>query len=137
MPITFSLLATTATTQSAIDSWDHRMVDIAVDIGLFVVFAGFIFCLIRVVRGPHLADRAIALDTIAIHVIAFVILLTLRLDSLVMFDGALVMSLLGFAGTIAAAQFITRSILARERAEAEQKAARTETTTRPSQEQRP
>jgi len=103
------------TMQTAITTWDHRMVDITVDIGLFIVLAGFVLCLIRMVRGPHLADRAIALDTIAIHVIAFVILLTLRLNSLVLFDGALVMSLLGFAGTIAVAQYINRTTLAQNR----------------------
>lgn len=90
------------------DTWDHRLVDHAVDLGLLTVTAGIVLCMVRVVRGPHLADRALALDTIAVHIVALVILSTLRLDSLMLFDGALVLSLVGFAGTVAVAQYITR-----------------------------
>lgn len=95
------LMAATAT-------WHEAMVERTVEAGILVVAIGVTVCLIRLFRGPHLADRAIALDTIAIHVIGFVILLTLRIDSLVLFDGALVLSLVGFAGTVAVAQYIIR-----------------------------
>jgi multicomponent K+:H+ antiporter subunit F len=96
-----NLIATTT-------SWHEVMVDRTVDVGIVVVAVGVLTCIIRLFRGPHLADRAIALDTIAIHVIGFVILLTLRIDSLVLFDGALILSLVGFAGTVAVAQYIIR-----------------------------
>jgi multicomponent K+:H+ antiporter subunit F len=79
-----------------------------VDFGILVIVLGMFLCIARLLRGPHLADRALAVDTIAIHLIGLVILLTLRLNSLVLFDGALVLSLLGFAGTIAIAQYIVR-----------------------------
>ncbi len=89
-------------------SWHEVMVDRTIDVGMLIVAIGILACVIRLFRGPHLADRAIALDTIAVHVIALVILLTLRIDSLVLFDGALVLSLVGFAGTVAVAQYIIR-----------------------------
>lgn len=92
----------------ATPSWHDAMVERTVEIGIITVAIGILACIIRLFRGPHLADRAIALDTIATHVIAFVILLTLRIDSLVLFDGALVLSLVGFAGTVAVAQYIIR-----------------------------
>ena len=88
--------------------WSAALVDYAIDASIIVVVGGFVLCVGRLLLGPHLADRALALDTIAIHVIALVILFTLRLDSLVLFDGVLVLSLLGFAGTIAVAQYIAR-----------------------------
>lgn len=88
--------------------WHEAMVDRTVDIGIIVVAIGILICMVRLFKGPHLADRAIALDTIAVHVIGLVILLTLRIDSLVLFDGALVLSLVGFAGTVAVAQYIVR-----------------------------
>lgn len=89
-------------------NWDDAIVAWTVDCGFLVVAVGILACLFRVIRGPHLADRAIALDTIGVHVIALIILLTLRLDSLVLFDGALVLSLVAFAGTVAVAQYIVR-----------------------------
>jgi multisubunit Na+/H+ antiporter MnhF subunit len=96
-----------ATTTAAV-SWHQAMVDRTVDVGVLVVAAGVLACTVRLFRGPHLADRAAALDTIAVHLVAFVILLTVRIDSLVLFDGALVLSLVGFAGTVAVAQYILR-----------------------------
>jgi multicomponent K+:H+ antiporter subunit F len=88
--------------------FSDRMVAWMVDFGILVIVLGMFLCIARLLRGPHLADRALAVDTIAIHLIGLVILLTLRLNSLVLFDGALVLSLLGFAGTIAIAQYIVR-----------------------------
>ena len=89
-------------------AWSAALVDYAIDGAIVVVVAGILLCVARLLRGPHLADRALALDTIAIHVIGLVVLFTMRLDSLVLFDGVLVLSLLGFAGTIAVAQYIAR-----------------------------
>ncbi len=90
-------------------TWDELLVDCVVDVGWVVLAAGILLCVLVVVRGPHLADRAIALDTIAIHVIGLLLLFTLRIDSLLLFDGALVLSLVGFAGTVGVAQYIIRS----------------------------
>jgi multicomponent K+:H+ antiporter subunit F len=89
-------------------TWHARLVELTTELGIVLITGGILLCLYRLVRGPHLADRALALDTIAIHLIGLVILLTLRLDSLVLFDGVLVLSLLGFAGTVAVAQYIAR-----------------------------
>lgn len=85
-----------------------RFVNVIADFGILVMVVGFLLCLVRLVRGPHLADRALALDTIAIHLIGIVVLFTMRVHSLVLFDGVLVLSLLGFAGSIAVAQYIVR-----------------------------
>jgi multicomponent K+:H+ antiporter subunit F len=93
---------------AAAASWHSATVDRVVDVGILTVAAGVLMCVVRLFRGPHLADRAVALDTMAVHMVGFVILLTLRIDSLVLFDGALVLSLVGFASTVAVAQYIMR-----------------------------
>ena len=103
-----------SSTAIAATAWHQAMVDRTVEVGIVTVAIGALACTVRLFRGPHLADRAIALDTIAIHMIGLVILLTLRLDSLVLFDGALVLSLVGFAGTVAVAQYILRPHLRRQ-----------------------
>ena len=79
-------------TELAVTPWHEVMVDRTVAVGIVTVGAGVLACMIRLFRGPHLVDRAIALDTLAVHVVAFVILMTVRLDSLVLFDGAMVPS---------------------------------------------
>lgn len=110
MPI-LTILAAIAPTMPAAaanPAWHEVMVERTVDVGILIVALGVLICLIRLFRGPHLADRAIALDTIAIHVIGLVILLTLRVNSLMLFDGALLLSLVGFAGSVAVSQYIIR-----------------------------
>ena len=83
-------------------------------IGIVTMCVGIALCLWRIVRGPTLADRALAADTISIQLIGLVILLTVRVGSPFLVDGMLVLALLGFAGSIAAAQFIARPHVQRQ-----------------------
>ena len=84
------------------------LVALASDIGLVVVVAGMLLCVARLLRGPHLADRAMAVDTLTTHLMALVILFMLRGESLLLFDGVLVLALLGFLTTVAFSQYILR-----------------------------
>lgn len=79
-----------------------------VDIGIIALTCAFVMCLWRLVRGPSLADRGLATDTLAMQVVGLVILLTIRLRTLMFFDAVLIVSILGFASTVAFAQFIAR-----------------------------
>ena len=99
--ISFTLLAATITS-----TWSSRLVIGTVDVGMVVIAASMLMCIFRLIRGPHLADRALAVDTLGTMLIGFVILLTIRLHTLMFFDSVLVLSLLSFAGTVAIAQYI-------------------------------
>jgi multisubunit Na+/H+ antiporter MnhF subunit len=85
-----------------------RLVNYAIDFGIIVIFAGMMLCFARLLRGPHLADRAVAVDTLLVHLMALVILFMLRSRSLLLFDGALILALLSFVATTAVAQYILR-----------------------------
>ena len=89
-------------------AWPAVVTGVVVDVGIVLVVLGIAGCVYRLVRGPHLADRAMAVDVIAVQLIGLVVLFTLRLDTLVLFDGILVLSLIGFAGTVAMGQYILR-----------------------------
>jgi multicomponent K+:H+ antiporter subunit F len=92
-----------------------ELVDYTVDFGIVVVLAGMVLCLARLLRGPHLADRALSADALITHLVGLVLLFTIRAETLLLFDGALVLSLLGFVTTVAAAQYIVRRRLRRPR----------------------
>ena len=77
-----------------------------VDLGVLTIAAGMLLSLYRVGRGPHLADRVLASDVFSIHVAALVILLTVRLNTLIFFDVALGVAIIGFVSTLAFAQYI-------------------------------
>ena len=74
--------------------------------GVFVLSLGMALCVYRLVRGPALADRVLAADLLALHVVGLVILLTIYLGRMVFFDAALAVSILGFVSTVGFAQYI-------------------------------
>ena len=81
---------------------------VVVDIGIGALSIAFVMCLWRLLRGPTLADRGLAGDTIAMQVVGLSILLTIRIRTLMFFDAVLIISILGFASTLAFSQFIAR-----------------------------
>jgi multisubunit Na+/H+ antiporter MnhF subunit len=76
-------------------------------LGLVVVGLAMAMCLWRIARGPGMADRVMAVDTLGIELIGFIILMALLFGS-TFIDAVLVLSLLGFVGTLAMGRFIMR-----------------------------
>jgi multicomponent K+:H+ antiporter subunit F len=64
--------------------------------------------LYRLLRGPGLADRILALDTLYINSLALLILVGIHFRTAVFFEAALVIAALGFVGTVALSKFVVR-----------------------------
>ena len=94
-------------------------VRLAVEVGVLTLGFAIILCLYRIMRGPHLADRVLAADALSLQVVGLVILLTLRLGTTAFFDVALVVAIIGFASTLAFAQYIGAHAQAKQEAAAE------------------
>ncbi|MGE0312242.1 MAG: K+/H+ antiporter subunit F [Lautropia sp.] len=62
----------------------------------------------RLFAGPALVDRVLALDTLYINTLAMLVLLGVRLRTEHYFEAALVIALLGFAGTVVLAKYLLR-----------------------------
>jgi multicomponent K+:H+ antiporter subunit F len=62
----------------------------------------------RLVRGPGLADRILALDTMVINVIGIIVLAGIASGSGTSFEAALLLAMVGFVGTVAFAKFLLR-----------------------------
>ncbi len=86
---------------------------------IVMLVVGIAMCLYRIVRGPTVADRGVASDTLGVQLLGLVIVLTIRWGELLFVDGMLVIALLSFAGTVAIAQFVARPHLRRRRPDAE------------------
>lgn len=63
---------------------------------------------IRLVRGPSLPDRVVALDLIGVLVVGMIILYDVATQDPVFLDAAIVLALVGFAGTVAFAKYLER-----------------------------
>jgi multicomponent K+:H+ antiporter subunit F len=75
-------------------------------IGVGVLVIGVLLCLYRMIKGPHLADRVLAGDTVAMLVAGLVVMLAIKYDTALFYDAALVVAILGFVSTVAFAQYI-------------------------------
>jgi multicomponent Na+:H+ antiporter subunit F len=60
----------------------------------------------RLVSGPTVSDRAVALDTLNTLVVGIMLLLAVAYDSVVMVDVAIVYAALSFVGTMFIARYI-------------------------------
>lgn len=81
---------------------------LALDLATGAVALAMLLCGWRLMAGPSLPDRVLALDTLAINAVALVVLLGLRWQTGMLFEAALIIAMLGFVSTVALARFITR-----------------------------
>lgn len=84
------------------------MLNFAIPIALGLVAAAAVLSAWRLVRGPTVPDRILALDTLYIDAIALLVLLGIHLDSALYFEAALLIALMGFVGTVALCKFLLR-----------------------------
>ena len=77
-------------------------------VAMLLLLVGGIGFVVRVVIGPSLADRIIALDGLVVTIVAATILNAIRDDSPRFLDLALAVAFVGFVGATAAARFVER-----------------------------
>ncbi len=82
--------------------------DVALNVGVVVVALAVLLCGWRLLKGPEIADRILALDTLYMSMVALVILLNIRWDTELLFEAALLVAMMGFVSTVALARYLTR-----------------------------
>lgn len=76
-----------------------------------ILSIALVLAFIRLVRGPSLPDRVVALDLTAVLVVAIVIVLDFSGPDIHFLDPAIVVALVGFTGTIAFSRYLERRVL--------------------------
>ncbi len=71
-----------------------------------LVGIGLLLTLIRLVKGPTVADRAVSLDTFNIIIIGVVVLIAFLFDNSLYLDIAIVYGILAFLETIVFARYL-------------------------------
>lgn len=85
------------------------ILEISTWIALFVLAIAFLATVWRVVKGPTLPDRVVALDMLVGIVIGFIALIAIRTGFTLYIDIAIALGLVGFLATVAFARFILAS----------------------------
>lgn len=78
-----------------------------IDAALVVVAALCLLCGYRVIYGPTVPDRVVALDAIATNVVAFSVLFALKTDRGLFVTVGLVLAIIGFLSTVTVAKYVT------------------------------
>jgi multicomponent K+:H+ antiporter subunit F len=84
------------------------ILSIAITITLVLYLTAMGLGLLRMLRGPSAQDRVLALDFLYVVGMLVMLVLAIRYESEMYFEGALLMVLFGFVGSVALAKFLLR-----------------------------
>lgn len=79
-------------------------------IGTSAISVGMLFGFVRLMLGPTLPDRVVALDALAIIAVGALVLVAVATGQSVLLDIALAMALITFLGTIALAMSLEKGL---------------------------
>jgi multicomponent Na+:H+ antiporter subunit F len=77
-------------------------------IAFVMLIAAMTLAFVRLIRGPTLPDRVVALDLFAVVTTGFLLVYAIDTGQQVFLDVAIVQALITFLGTVAFAQYIER-----------------------------
>lgn len=80
----------------------------ALNIGIVAIALAMVLCAYRLLKGPGMTDRLLALDTLYLNTVALIVLFGMRWGTALLFEAALLMAMLGFASTVALARYLSR-----------------------------
>ena len=88
----------------------------AVEVSFVLVMLGVVFAFVRLILGPSLPDRIVALDMMTVLIVSFCGLYAILSEDPAFVDVAIVLALVGFLATVALARFVERRSLRGPRA---------------------
>lgn len=78
---------------------------------IIMLTVSILIALFRVIRGPSLPDRILALDSIGYNIIGIVAILCILLDSSSYLETILLIGILAFLSTVALCKFLERGVV--------------------------
>ena len=78
---------------------------------LYILIALSFFCLFRIIRGPSIADRMVAIDIFGILTVGICALMVIITDRRFLIDITITWAILSFIGTITLAKYLSRKKL--------------------------
>jgi multicomponent Na+:H+ antiporter subunit F len=85
------------------------VLEVTVAVVLVVIVAAMGLSLLRLVKGPSLPDRVVALDVIANLAVAVIAVCAIAFDEPMLLQPVLTVALIAFVGTVAFARHLERT----------------------------
>lgn len=77
------------------------MLTYVIPLCMAIIGLGAVLNVMRLVQGPDMPDRVLALDTLYINALALIVLFGIWLASDLFFEAALLIAVMGFVSTVA------------------------------------
>jgi multicomponent K+:H+ antiporter subunit F len=84
------------------------MLQLVIPLASLLLGAALVLNLWRLVIGPSIPDRILALDTMYVNTIALIIIFGIHQNSAIYFEAALLIAVMGFVGTVALSKYLLR-----------------------------
>lgn len=84
------------------------LLDVALIITFIALVLGQLLSMVRLVLGPTVGDRILALDTMVVNALGLVVVLGIYQGTQIYFEVSLLIAMLGFVSTVALARFVLR-----------------------------
>lgn len=84
------------------------MLAMVLQIALAITSLALCLNVFRLLRGPSLPDRVLALDTLYMNALALIVLASIRWQTSLYFEAALLIAAFGFFSTVAVAKYLCR-----------------------------
>ena len=75
-----------------------------------IALLAMLLTLIRLLKGPTIADRVVSLDVMTIISLSLIVYITALAERIIYFDVALVYGLISFLGIVAMARYLERGL---------------------------
>ena len=89
-------------------TWAQDIMNLSLIFAFVAVALSQLLSMVRLVLGPSVGDRILALDTMVVNAIGLIVLLGISQGTAIYFEVALIIAMLGFVSTVAYARFILR-----------------------------
>ncbi|MDY0408513.1 Na(+)/H(+) antiporter subunit F1 [Virgibacillus soli] len=89
----------------------ETLLNYTVIISAFGIAISLLLLVYRIIIGPTNADRAVALDTIGINLMAVAALMAITLTTSKLNDVILLIGVLSFLGTVAIAKYLEKGVI--------------------------
>jgi multicomponent Na+:H+ antiporter subunit F len=84
------------------------MFEVVAQFALVTLALALLIAVVRLVKGPSLPDRIVAMDLVGVLVVSLIVVLAAATQVRATLDAAIVIALIGFVGTVAYATYVER-----------------------------
>lgn len=87
------------------------MLESIIHIALICISLSMVGLIYRVIKGPSMADRVVALDAIGINLVAIIALISIALHTNAFLEIILLIGILAFIGTVAFSKYLEKGVI--------------------------